>query len=70
MIGLNDNEMRLLEDNERMETLLKAAYDILKQCDEGVYVKNALEVTAIWDNAECDGYCLMQEIKDELNLED
>lgn len=51
---------------DRRDILLRATLDILKKCDEGPYVKNVLEVTAIWDEAECDGYCLMGEIEDLL----
>lgn len=55
---------------ERMRTLLKAAYDLLKKQNESHYVLNMLETTAVWDEAECDGYCLMEEIEELLNLED
>jgi len=51
---------------DRRNILLKATLDILKQCDEGPYVKDVFTVTAIWDGAECDGYCLMEEIDDLL----
>lgn len=52
------------EQQERAKILLQAALDILNSCDEGMYVKNALEVTAVWDGAECDGYCLKNEVED------
>lgn len=51
---------------DRRDILLQATYDILKKCDQGIYVKNVLEQTAIWDDAECDGFCLMEEIGDLL----
>ena len=51
------------EQQEQATKLLKATLDILKQCDEGGYVKNVMEVTAIWDEAECDGNCLMEEVE-------
>lgn len=60
--------INMCSEPNRKDILLKAAYDILKECNRGPYVKNALEVTAIWDDAECDGYCLMDEISDELGL--
>lgn len=50
-------------DEERARVLLKATLDILKKCNESIYVKNVMETTAIWDEAECDGYCLMEEIE-------
>jgi hypothetical protein len=55
---------------DRKIVLLRAAYDILKKCDEGPYVKNALEVTAFYDGTDCDGFCLMEDIAIELDLED
>ena len=59
-----------MSEEDRKEVLLKAAYDILKKCDEGPYVKNALEVTAEYDGTECDGYCLANDIAIELGLPD
>ena len=58
------------ETYDRMKILLRAAYDILKKQDESPYVLNSLATTAIWDNAECDGYCLMEDIADILEIED
>lgn len=55
-----------LESQERALILMKATLDILNKCDEGPYVKNVLETTAIWDEAECDGYCLKDELEDLL----
>ena len=52
----------------RKEMLLKATYDLLKKCDEGPYVKNVLEETVFYDEADCDGSCLMEDIAIELNL--
>lgn len=46
----------------RALVLLKAARDILKKCQDSTYVLNAMEVTAVWDEATCDGYCLLEEI--------
>ena len=48
---------------EQSLKLLKATLDILKQCNESGYVKDVMEVTAIWDEAECDGKCLMEEVE-------
>lgn len=51
------------EQQERAKTLLQATSDILNKCDKGIYVKNVLEMTAVWDEAECDGLCLKEEIE-------
>jgi len=53
---------------DRRDTLLRAAYDLLKECEEGPYVKDVMSTTAIWDEAECDGYCLMEEIGNLLGI--
>jgi len=55
---------------ERKTILLNAAFDILKQCNDGIYIKNVMSVTAFWDGAEYDGFCLMGDIKDLLGIED
>lgn len=55
------------EQQERAKILLQATLDILKKCDEGTYIQNVMEVTAIWDEAECDGNCLKDDIEDLLD---
>ena len=49
---------------QRAEILLRATYNILKKCENSFYVLNVLEVTDVWDGVECDGFCLMEDIKD------
>ena len=53
----------------RKDILLRAAYDILKRCTEGPYVVSPSEVCARWDDANCSGDCLMDEIADLLGLD-
>ncbi len=53
---------------ERMEILLKAAHDLLEKQNRSNYVLNLLEQTAQWDDTNCDGYCLLEEIKEILEL--
>jgi hypothetical protein len=55
---------------ERMQVLLRAAYDILKRCNDSHYVLNAVEVCAQYDGTNCDGMCLMDDIATALDLED
>lgn len=50
------------QQEERAKILLKAAHEILTKCNEAVFVQDVMSVTAIWDEAECDGNCLMEEI--------
>lgn len=53
---------------DRRDILLRAAYDILKKCEEGPYVKDVMSTTAVWDEVECDGHCLMEEIGNLLGI--
>lgn len=57
-------------EEDRKLVLLKAAYDVLKKCQQSMYVKNVLEQTAFYDGTECDGLCLMEDIAIELDIED
>ena len=53
---------------DRKEILLRAAYDLLNQQNESRYVLNLLETTTLYDGTDCDGYCLMEDIKSELDF--
>ena len=52
-----------LKELKYARVLLKAAYEIFKQCDDSYYVLNVLEQTTVYDGVECDGYCLMEDIE-------
>ena len=45
-------------------------YNLLKRQDESGYVLNLLEETSFYDEAECDGYCLKDDIAMELGIEE
>ena len=71
---LSEKYLRLLEENEqlkqenkRAKVLLKATLDLLQKQKNNHYVLNLLENTAFYDNAECDGYCLFDDIENLLN---
>lgn len=51
---------------DRKTVLLKACLDILKKCNDSSCVVSPMEVTAFYDGTECDGYCLMEDIENEL----
>ena len=53
---------------ERAKVLLKACYDLLQKQEESHYVLNLLETTIHYDEADCDGYCLKDDIEAELEL--
>lgn len=54
----------------RKEILLRAAYDLLKRSTGDYYVRDATSIVIRFDDANCDGYCLMEDIAAELGLED
>lgn len=67
---------------QRKDVLLKAAYDLLAQCykSEGQYahsgerykryVPDPMATTVRYDDADCDGVCLLNDIAYELDLPD
>lgn len=55
--------------NDRVRVLLKAAYDLLKKQHNSSYVLDLLYETAFYDDAECNGFCLIADIETELDLE-
>ena len=54
---------------DRKATLLKACYDILKKQEDSHYVLNLLEETVYYDDADCDGNCLLEDIATELEID-
>lgn len=62
-------EERARQPVDRKTVLLKAAYDILKKVKDAPYVESAMEMTAFYDEAECDGFCLMEDIATELDID-
>jgi hypothetical protein len=55
---------------ERKDILLRAAYDLLKRCTEDPYVREASRIVVRYDDANCSGDCLMEDIAIELGLDD
>jgi hypothetical protein len=55
---------------DRKAVLLRAAYDLLTKLERSHYVVEAASVTTFYDGANCDGYCLRDDIAAELNLDD
>lgn len=52
---------------DRKLVLLKACLDLLQKQEDTIFVLNILEETVQYDGADCDGYCLMEDIKTELD---
>ncbi|APH22439.1 hypothetical protein [Clostridium botulinum] len=52
---------------DRKIILLKACRDLLKKQENSSYVLDLLEETVFYDDADCDGYCLIEDIEMELS---
>lgn len=56
-----------LEKLRRAMYLLNPVKELLERCSESPIVLDALsDVMLHYDNAECDGYCLLEDINDVL----
>jgi hypothetical protein len=55
---------------DRKEILLRAAYDLLKRSQEGPCFEEATAIQVRYDEADCSGFCLMEDIMFELDLDD
>lgn len=51
---------------DRAITLLKACCNLLNKQKDSFYVLNLLTETVFYDGADCDGYCLSDDIEDYL----
>ncbi len=54
--------------SDRKTILLRAAYDLLTKSERSGYVVEAAGILVRYDEADCDGMCLRQDIADELNI--
>lgn len=57
---MNEN---MLDALNRAKTLLKAAGMLLKKQEDSYYVLNLLRETIYYDGSECDGSCLLDDIR-------
>ena len=57
-------------DEDRKVILLKACAELLRKQKNSVYVLNLLDETVYYDEADCDGSCLLDDIEIELGLEE
>jgi len=53
---------------DRKITLLKACRDLLRKQNDSSYVLNLLSETVFYDDVDCDGYCLLEDIEMELKM--
>jgi hypothetical protein len=54
---------------DRKLILLRAAYDLLKSASQDHYVREATSILTRYDEANCDGHCLMEDIAIELGID-
>lgn len=55
---------------DRKAILLRACYDMLKKQEHARCVISPFETTVFYDGADCDGYCLVEDIAIELEIDD
>lgn len=55
-----------LKELKRAKELLEATYELLEKQKNNPYVLNLLAETIFYDEAECDGSCLMEDIENLL----
>lgn len=48
---------------QRARVLLKATHDLLEAADDSPYVEDVLAILVHYDDADCDGSCLMKDIE-------
>lgn len=53
----------------RKYVLLRAAYDLLKRTDNAPFPRVATHITVYYDESNCDGFCLMEDIANELGID-
>lgn len=56
--------------SNRKDVLLRAAYDLITKCSRSPYVLEAHYTTIYYDDADCDGSCLRDDIAMELGIDD
>jgi len=58
-----EQEAEWLEELSRARTLLKATHELLEIADESPYVLETLRIVVHYDEADCDGNCLKEDIE-------
>lgn len=53
---------------DRKDILLRAAYDLLTVANRANYVKETCSILTYYDDAVCDGTCLLDDIAHELGI--
>lgn len=53
----------------RKKVLLRACFDMLRKCEDARFVISPLETEVYYDEADCDGSCLLDDLALELGIE-
>lgn len=61
-----DEAIKSIKFSLRAEELLKACADLLDKQNKSPYVLNLLDELIYYDNCECDGNCLLEDIENLL----
>ena len=56
-----------LKELSRARTLLKATHELLESAKKSPYVLDTLRIVVHYDEADCDGNCLKEDIENYLN---
>ena len=62
--------IQLKKENARQKLLLEKVSELFKKSNDSHYVIDVLSETIFYDNTECDGHCLWNDIKDVLGDDD
>lgn len=62
-IGIMNRIGATLKKAERQKVLLGATLEILEKANNSHYVADVMGLTAMYDGAECDGNCLLEDIQ-------
>lgn len=54
---------------DRKDILLRAAFDLLRRSMSAGYVMEASDIHVHYDEADCDGYCLCDDIASEIGID-
>lgn len=57
-------------DIERAKILLRAAFDLLQRDNNSYYIESANSITVFYDDANCDGSCLKNDIAYLLEIDE
>jgi hypothetical protein len=54
---------------DRKTELLEQVLEMFKQCDESTFEMSPFDAELFYDGADCDGYCLRDDIASELGVD-